>query len=209
MTENGKYLTIDKYLFRKFFDNISYSGCARVAMTPISMTTIVSAGSSSSQWETDIIEKIRAIARSSGISFEDIFRKFDEDGNGVISQTEFRNAIRRLNLGLSSREIDKLMTRVDTNSDGKIDYKEFITKFKPSELDDRLKDRSRDKLARFKELMILHMTSPADAFRLVIIFKFNSCSSIRANSANLRSRSLAVSSLRHTKSPQRGPLHIQ
>lgn len=136
-------------------------------MTPASATTIVSAGSSSAQWETDILEKIRAIARSSSISFEDIFKRFDEDGNGAITQTEFRNAIRKLNLGLSSREIDKLMSRVDTNADGKIDYREFAAKFKPSELDERLKERAKDKLARLKELMILHMTSPADAFRLV------------------------------------------
>ena len=167
LTENGKYLTIDKYLFRRFFDNISYTGCARVSLTPASATTIVSAGSSSAQWETDIFEKIRAIARSSSVSFEDIFKRFDEDGNGAISLTEFRNAIRKLSLGLSSREIDKLMSRVDTNSDGKIDYREFAAKFKPSELDERLKERAKDKLARLKELMILHMTSPADAFRLV------------------------------------------
>lgn len=34
-----------------------------------------------------------------------------------------------------------------------------------SDLDDRLKERSKDKMARIKELMILHMTSPNDAFR--------------------------------------------
>ena len=35
---------------------------------------------------------------------------------------EFRNAIRRLGLGITSREIDTLMQRIDTNGDGKIDY---------------------------------------------------------------------------------------
>lgn len=59
------------------------------------------------------------------------------------------------------------MTKVDTNSDGKIDYQEFASKFRLSELDERLKGRARDKLARLKELMILHMTSPQDAFRIV------------------------------------------
>jgi len=32
-------------------------------------------------------------------------------------------------------------------------------------LDDRLKERAKDKMARIKELMIMHMTSPNDAFR--------------------------------------------
>jgi hypothetical protein len=68
---------------------------------------------------------------------------------------------------LSSREIDKILSKIDTNADGKIDYKEFAAKFKTTELDERLKERARDKMARLKELMILHMTSPIDAFRFV------------------------------------------
>ena len=61
------------------------------------------------------------------------------------------------------------MKRVDTNGDGNIDWKEFIAKFKTTDLDDRLKERAKDRMARLKELMILHMTSPVDAFRFVII----------------------------------------
>ena len=127
------------------------------------------------------MEKLRQIIRSSSLSFEDIFKKFDEDGNGFISQVEFRNAIRKFNLGLSSREIDKIMMKIDTNADGKIDWKEFVNMFKVSELDERLKDRARDKMARLKELMILHMTSPIDAFRFVILNITNSFSSMEAS----------------------------
>lgn len=63
------------------------------------------------------------------------------------------------------------MQRIDTNQDGKIDWREFISKFKTSELDDRLKERAKDKMARLKELMMLHMTSPNDAFRFVSLIK--------------------------------------
>jgi predicted transcriptional regulator len=77
-----------------------------------------------------------------------------------------------LNLGISSREIDKLMSKIDTNADGKIQWQEFIAKFKVNELDERLKERARDKMGRMKELMILHMTSPNDAFRFVSILIF-------------------------------------
>jgi len=73
--------------------------------------------------------------------------------------------LRKLNLGLTAREIDKIMLRIDTNQDGKIDYKEFSAKFKNSELDVRLKERAKDKMASLKEMMILHMTSPNDAFK--------------------------------------------
>jgi len=65
------------------------------------------------------------------------------------------------------------MEKIDTNNDGKIDWQEFMAKFKTKDLDERMKERSRDKMARIKELMMLHMTSPADAFRYVRINKYN------------------------------------
>jgi len=61
------------------------------------------------------------------------------------------------------------MAKIDANQDGKIDWLEFISKFKKSDLDERLKERAKDKMARLKELMMLHMTSPNDAFRFVSI----------------------------------------
>ena len=60
------------------------------------------------------------------------------------------------------------MSKIDTNSDGKIDWREFTAKFKTNDLDERLKERAKDKMAKLKELMMLHMTSSNDAFRFVI-----------------------------------------
>jgi len=93
-------------------------------------TTIKSQTSSSATWDNDVLEKLRNIIRTSSKSFEQIFREFDEDKNGYISQMEFRNAIRKLNLGLTSREIDNLMKKIDANQDGLIDWQEFMAKFK-------------------------------------------------------------------------------
>ena len=137
------------------------------------------------------MEKLRQIIRSSSKTIEDIFNEFDEDKNGQISQLEFRNAIRKLKLGLSSREIDKIMQKVDTNADGKINWKEFMAKFKTSELDDRLKERAKDKMARLKELMIMHMTSPIDAFRFVSVLIYIYASLTGASSASFPTKSLA------------------
>jgi len=169
LTENSRVQSLDKFSFRTHFDNLRYQGNSSVrplkSAPPGARTTIFTNSSSSSKWEQDIFEKLRQIIRSSSKSFEDIFREFDEDKNGYISLVEFRNALRKLNLGLTSREIDKLMARIDSNSDGKIDWHEFISKFKVNDLDERLKERAKDKMARMKELMMLHMTSPNDAFR--------------------------------------------
>ena len=101
------------------------------------------------------------------MSLDQIFRDFDEDGNGYISQVEFRNAIRRLGLGLVSREIDALMLKFDTNQDGKIDYSEFMAKFKDTSFDARMQKRAQNRMASLKELMTLHMSSFNDAFRFV------------------------------------------
>lgn len=121
---------MDKYQFRAVFDNMRYTGNSTVrnikTAPPGARTTIISQTSSSSTWDIDILEKLRQIMRSSSKNFDQIFREFDSDGNGLITQIEFRNAIRKLNLGLTSREIDKLMLRIDTNQDGKIDYNEFM-----------------------------------------------------------------------------------
>lgn len=80
---------------------------------------------------------------------------------------EFRNAIRKLGLGITSREIDQLMTRIDTNGDGRIDYYEFAAKFKDTSFDARMAARASNRMAKLKELMNLHMTSANDAFRFV------------------------------------------
>ena len=105
--------------------------------------------------------------KTSTRSLKDIFSEIDTDGNGWISQVEFRNAIRRLNLGLTSKQIDQLIARLDVNGDGKIDYDEFCAKFAPKELDTIMLKRAANKLARLKELLIMHMTSCNDAFRHV------------------------------------------
>lgn len=63
LSEGGKYLSIDKYIFRSHFDNIAYTGTSTVKevkqATPGARTTIVSMNSSNVQWEADIIEKLR------------------------------------------------------------------------------------------------------------------------------------------------------
>ena len=50
LTEGGKYLTIDKYIFRSHFDNVAYSGNSTVKElnqgAPGTRTTIVSMNSS-------------------------------------------------------------------------------------------------------------------------------------------------------------------
>lgn len=133
MTENDKHKEVDLYIFRLTFDGIRFTGNSsikRIQSAQGARMTVVSQSSSSSTWNVDVFEKLRSIIRTSPYSFEEIFKQMDSDGNGTISTVEFRNAIKALKLGLKSIEIDQLMSRIDTNQDGKIDWKEFMAKFK-------------------------------------------------------------------------------
>lgn len=111
------------------------------------------------------LAKLRDILLSSKKNVSQIFNEIDADGSGAISAMEFRHAVRKLGLGLTSKEIDAVLLALDTNGDQKIDYTEFMTYMQHNETVGDLKSRVQGKLARLKELMILHMTSINDAFR--------------------------------------------
>lgn len=54
-----------------------------------------------------------------------LFAAFDLNKSGTLSLLEFRQALRELNLGLTSRDIDKIFARIDSNNDGSVNLKEF------------------------------------------------------------------------------------
>eukprot|EP00927_Polykrikos_kofoidii_P080557 TRINITY_DN7744_c0_g1_i1.p1 TRINITY_DN7744_c0_g1~~TRINITY_DN7744_c0_g1_i1.p1 ORF type:complete len:242 (-),score=67.64 TRINITY_DN7744_c0_g1_i1:269-994(-) len=57
-----------------------------------------------------------------------IFRRFDSDGNGLISRRELANTLKELQPSVFSNEsnVDTLLRQVDKNKDGAIDYAEFV-----------------------------------------------------------------------------------
>ncbi|XP_048852341.1 calcium-binding protein 2-like isoform X3 [Brienomyrus brachyistius] len=57
----------------------------------------------------------------------DAFREFDSNGDGQISLTELREAMKKL-MGehLNHREIDEILRDVDLNGDGLVDFEEFV-----------------------------------------------------------------------------------
>ena len=163
----GKTAALDQDAFRAQFDHIRFAGKSKMqTMRSTGKTTLCTQSSSTQQWESDVFEKVRSLMKSSPLTLKEIFMTWDKDGNGRISAVEFRNALRKLNLGLTSREIDKLMAKVDVNSDGMVDWSEFSAKFRPKGVDVLLASRVHTKMAHIKELMLLYMTSPKDAFRM-------------------------------------------
>jgi Ca2+-binding EF-hand superfamily protein len=55
-----------------------------------------------------------------------MFSTADTNGNGELDRTEFMEAMRQLDFGLSRKEINALMSEIDKNKDRKINYEEFV-----------------------------------------------------------------------------------
>jgi Ca2+-binding EF-hand superfamily protein len=72
--------------------------------------------------------KLRGILKTSNANLREVFASFDSDGSGKLSNLEFKNALRQLNLGLTSKEIDMLLNYIDESGDGKINWEEFSKK---------------------------------------------------------------------------------
>ena len=154
--------------FCDVFGGISFTGTSTLRKTGKSMntTTLVSKTASSVTWNNNVMEKFRKIIKSSNMHLREVFETFDSDGNGLITPLEFRNAVRRLNLNLSAREIDEIIKIVDRNMDGMIDWLEFSSKFKIKDNERLIETRAKNKMAKLKEQMSLHMKSTQDAFEL-------------------------------------------
>ena len=57
---------------------------------------------------------------------EALFRKLDANQDGVLDRDEFGKALRRLDVVLTDSEIDSLWGCMDTDKDGRVDYREFV-----------------------------------------------------------------------------------
>jgi len=111
-----------------------------------------------------VFDKLRQILLASNIPIEKFFSNIDADRSGEVSNLEFINGIKSLNLGLNLQEIEDLLMYCDSNQDGKISFQEFVRKFAPQVIENRLFDRSKGRLKKFKEYIYYYMLAPKDAF---------------------------------------------
>jgi DNA mismatch repair ATPase MutS len=84
------------------------------------------AGKSGRPYElATVLEKIREGMRQQYPLVRDIFRKFDADRDGVISFSEFKQALQKWGFLLCDQDVLILMRHFDTREDGQISYNEF------------------------------------------------------------------------------------
>lgn len=80
--------------------------------------------------------KVMAYITSHNIRIVDFFNKFDTDGNMSVTHDEFKQGLKELGIPLLEEEMDLLMTELDSDGDGAIQYSELAlgtTEFKDRE----------------------------------------------------------------------------
>jgi len=72
-----------------------------------------------------VLEKLRESMRQQFPLVRDIFRRFDTDHNGVITLSEFKQALHKYGFKLSDEEVLVIMRHFDKRQDGQVTYNEF------------------------------------------------------------------------------------
>lgn len=81
-------------------------------------------------WMESITEKVCAGLFNACHSLEASFKALDEDGSGSIEFHELERGLSRMNLGLSRPQIYEIMSSMDSDKDGRIQFDEFAGRFK-------------------------------------------------------------------------------
>ena len=148
----------------EFSDVRFLSTFSQVSKRSSNHSTPISYLSYSSTASQDPLKRLQSLVKASPNNLEEVFKNIDVDESGKLSAVEFRKALRKLGIGLSARDIDTIMSRIDTNNDGQIDWLEFQKNFKISETEKYTSGLAQNRIQRMRQNMSHYMLSPKDAF---------------------------------------------
>jgi Ca2+-binding EF-hand superfamily protein len=80
----------------------------------------------STPYDEDPLEKVRRLIYSSKLDYTQFFKLHEMVNGETMNQMEFRNMIKQLNIGLTSLEIDYIISRLIKTGDRKVYFREFI-----------------------------------------------------------------------------------
>jgi Ca2+-binding EF-hand superfamily protein len=76
---------------------------------------------------TEVFRRITNQLETKFSNFRSVFRKFDENHDGTLSQHEFRKGLENCGIALDDREYGELMETLDEDGSNEIDYNEFAS----------------------------------------------------------------------------------
>jgi len=74
---------------------------------------------------TTVVEKVREAARQQFPLVRDVFRRFDNNHDGVLTQPEFKGMLEKFGFQLADHEVNMVMKHFDSRKDGQVSYNEF------------------------------------------------------------------------------------
>lgn len=80
-------------------------------------------------------------------NFQKLFRRFDLDSNGILSDTEFLKLVRSMNLGYSEAQIKCLLRKIDPHRHQEMTFSQCVVLFKASR---SMQDRDSPESALYK-----------------------------------------------------------
>lgn len=85
-----------------------------------------------------------ALSEEQIVEFREAFCFFDKDGDGCITMEELATVIRSLDQNPTKKELEDMITAVDVNGNGTIEFAEFLdllaTKLKETDAEEELKE---------------------------------------------------------------------
>lgn len=78
----------------------------------------------------NVIDKMKKLVRSSDKNLDELFIEYDPSNKGFVTNLEFRNVMKKLNIGLSIFDIDSVLNVCESVKGGNINWKDFCNKIK-------------------------------------------------------------------------------
>ena len=123
--------------FTEIVEGIKFrGGMSSVHKTPQSKSKSKTSGTRISALTPSLFDgspfaKLKNTLKSSIVNLEEAFLEVDGGYTGFVSNVQFRTAIRKLNLGLTAREIDRILNELVIDPNGLINWINFTSRFAP------------------------------------------------------------------------------
>mmetsp|Transcript_4543 Transcript_4543/g.10913 ORF Transcript_4543/g.10913 Transcript_4543/m.10913 type:complete len:919 (+) Transcript_4543:74-2830(+) len=80
-------------------------------------------------WDTQIVKNVYEALLSKDLTLKELTALFDQDGDGLVSPQEFKQALISSGVGLPETQINALLRAIDRDASGKLEVNKFLDRF--------------------------------------------------------------------------------